>query len=290
MSASIWMGPRGNGMWIPAPSISSLDFSPLGYSNQVNYLNGGAGVRTSYASHKEYAMQWTYRSRDALRPIQDIAAGMYGTGLIYWCDPMAMDKNVLPEHWAWPAQAALDAPILVNASSGTRPSSSATPANTLGYPATSISYPVAGTSQTLHVPIPPGYVAWVGWHGSSNGNGGVIVTPVYGPASTGAATYPTVLSVSSSTRVNTSYSSTAMIGIDISLGVGSASSPATTVVLSGLIVQILKIGASPSTGGFISGQGNSGCLFLGKPKQTPYSAPLDQMGMAARLVETGGWL
>ncbi len=290
MSASIWMGPRGNGMWIPAPSVSNIDFTPVGWSSQVQYLNGGAGVRSSWSSHREYAMEWTLKSRDSLRPLQDMAAGMYGTGPIFWSNPLAMDKNVLPECWAWPAQAALDAPILVNAATGVRPTSVPTPANTLGYPATSISYPVGGTSQSVHIPIPPGFVAWVGWHGTSNGAGGVIVTPVYSPTSVGAATYPAVLPVTSTTRCNASYSSTAMIGIDISLGVGTVASPATTVTLSGIIVQVLPIGTMPVLGGFISGQGDSGCAFATKPKATPYSAPLDQVGAACKLVEIGDWL
>jgi hypothetical protein len=290
MSASIWIGPRGNALWVPAPSVSNIDFSPSGYSNQVNYLNGGAGVRSSWASHREYVMQWTLKSRDSLRPLQDMAAGMYGTGLIFWSNPMAMDRNVLPECWAWPAQAALDAPILVNGSTGVRPTSSATPANTLGYPATSISYPVSGTSQTLHVPIPPGYVAWLGWHGTSNGNGGLIVTPVYSASSVGPATYPAILPVTSTTRCNTSYSSASMVGIDISFGVGAVAGPATSVIYSGIMVQILPIGATPTLGGFISGQGDSGCVFATKPKNTPYNQPLDQVGAAAKLVEVGSWV
>lgn len=269
----MFMGPRGALQVVPACAINP-DFSTFGWSSKSNSLNGRAGVRGSVASHKEYMMTWSPTSRDRLRVITDIRSGMYGTGLIYFLDPMAMDKNVLPEHWGFPAQAALDAPVLVG---DVRPTTVSTPANTLGYPLTSAVYE-AGTALSLHIPIPAGFVAWVGWHGS--GTGGLKVTPVISITSTDTPVYPAVLSVTDPQRMNASYAGSSYVGIDLELVGGTGS------VFSGLMVQVLPVGTTPETGNFISGQGNAGCKFEGFPTQTPYGSVLDLVGMSAKLTES----
>ena len=62
-----------------------------------------------------------------------------------------------------------------------------------------------------------------------------------------------------------------------------------TIILSGMIVQVLKDGSIPEPGGFISGQGHSGCQFASLPEYTPYSYAHDIVGMVVDLVETGAW-
>jgi hypothetical protein len=275
MAGVTFMGPRGAGVWVPAFAVNG-DQSGVGWSSKSQYLNGRAGVLNSYTSHKEYTLTWSPTTRDALRPITDMASGMMGIGRIYWIDPMAARYNVAPEHLSWPAQAALDAPILVGS---TRPTTITTPANTLGYPALSAIYSANAASVSTHIPIPPDSVAWVGWHGS--GVGGLSVTPAITATSSATPVFPTVLAVTDQTRVNTSFSGSQYCGIDITLVGG-------TSVFSGIIVQILPVGVTPKTGGFISGQGNSGCRFEGKPTQTPYTAvdgSVVEIGMSAKLTE-----
>lgn len=283
-SKMMWMGPRGYEQWVP-PCLINPDFSSVGWQAKTQLLNGGANVRTSFASHKEYAMSWPPRSRDTYRPLLDMASGMFGDGLIYFIDPMAMDKNVLPEHWAFPAQAALDGPVLLG---DTRPNTIQTPTNSNGYPALSVQYPTTGTSASLYIPIPPGYVAWVGQHGSSDGVGGVRVTPIQPGDVAITPVFPSMLPVTSTTRVDTSFSGDTLQGISLDLAVSTA----TAVFISGVIVQILANGVTPAPGGFISGQGNSGCRFEQKPTQTPYSTgtPESELAISAKLAEVGGWL
>lgn len=323
-SANVYMGPRGNLVAVPAPAASP-DYTPIGWNSKTQYLNGGIGVKTSYATHKEYALTWNATSRERLRPVLDIYSGMLGTGLVYYCDPVAFDANVLPQAWAWPALASLDGPVLVFPSSGsvqpaapsgyiyaggsstpstpplgyaypinatvppilvsndiTRPTAIATPANTLGYPATSVAY-AAGVSTSLFVPIPAGYVLWFGWHGS--GTGGVTITPAVSALVSAAAVTPAALAVTDANRFNASFSSASYVGVDITLTGGGPT-------LSGLMAQLLPIGTTPTAGGFISGQGNSGCAFEAAPTMTPYSAApgLDLVGMSGKLIETGSWL
>lgn len=284
----MYFGTRGYMQWVPA-CATNPDFSQVGWNSQMQYLNGGAGVRSSAGSHKEYTMSWDSASRDALRPIIDYASGVYdstdGINLIYWLDPMAMDKNLLPMLWSFPAQGVADGLTLTP---GQDPTVGSTPYNTLGYPARSATYRTNISSQTVWVPIPPGYTAWVGVHGSKTGSAGVVATPTQGAAQL-APVEPALLSVTSTTRVNTSFDSTTCDGIILALkntGVNSTD----TVTISGMIVQVLPTGSVPATGGFISGQGHSGCQFLEKPSQTPRSAALDKIALSAKLIETGTWL
>jgi hypothetical protein len=55
------------------------------------------------------------------------------------------------------------------------------------------------------------------------------------------------------------------------------------------MVQVLETGVTPATGGFISGQGNSGLQFITQPQYVPYSAALDKVGVVAELAEYYGW-
>jgi hypothetical protein len=282
MAGQIWFGTKDYMTWVPAPAIN-VDASKQGWSSQSNYLNGGAYVRKSTTSHKEYNFSWNMTTRERIRAVTDYADGLYGD-VIYWADPFVMDTNMLPQYCAAPMQGIDDGPIM--SGSTTRPTSIATPANQNGYPTTSAVYTVAAgdTKPSLWVPIPPGYTAWVGAHGQAGTGGTVVVTPTTGGSNLGTPVTLTLLSVADVNRVN--YSTTSA-GVQISLG-GSG-----TITLSGIIVQVLPTGRTPALGGFISGQGHSGCTFASQPVLTQYSAVLGQdglVGATAKLVETQAWL
>lgn len=298
MAGQMWMGTRGREMWVPAPATGA-EFTPVGFAARANYLNGGVGVNRSVATHMEYNMVWNVSSRAKLRPIGDMHSGIHGQGLIYFVDPMAADQNVLPQMWAFPAQACYDAIPLAG---DVRPANVQTPANTLGYPAESARYRIVSGTETrsIYLPIPPGFVAWVGVHGVSNG-GEVVVT------ANGADVRLPMMSVTDPDRFSNMFTGT---GIDLRLvrdiSTTAAAYPSTTsypatstyasdgisdyMTISGMMVQILPAGVTPERGGFISGQGNSGCKFDGPPLVTAYSAALDQIGASAKLVEAGSWL
>jgi hypothetical protein len=99
--------------------------------------------------------------------------------------------------------------------------------------------------------------------------------------------FPTILSVSTTTRVNTEISDGAT-GLELSLDNTSAGSPA----LVGMIVQILPDGVTPATGGFLSGQGHSGMAFLGRPVVVPNTVAdgLELVTVSAKLGEVGEWV
>src|SRR5690606_27594705 len=119
---------------------------------------------------------WNVDERENIYDILDYAYGLYGDGLIYFLDPFAMDRNVLPQQWAVPRLAASDAPSLVR---NRRPTLVATAPNNNRYPTQSAVYTVGldDSFESLWIPIPPGYSLHFGVHGSRSGSAAVTLAP-----------------------------------------------------------------------------------------------------------------
>lgn len=281
MAKQMWFGTRDYATWIDCPQVS-MPSGKAGWGDGGMFLNGGAYTRQSVAAHKVYAMEWRNTTRDEGRKVLDFADKIYGTGALYWADPFVMDKNMLPQWFASPSQGLYDGLPL---NGGARGTAIGTALNSLGYPVQSIVYTVTAGVTTIPVwiPIPPGYTAWVGAHGVAGSGGTVTVRPTTGPSTYAATTTLTLLPVTSTTRVNASFSNGSYTGIEVALG------GAGTITLSGIIVQLLRNGVTPATGGFISGQGHSGCSFSSQPEYVPYSAAMDRVSLSAEFVETEGW-
>jgi len=275
-----YMGTREKMLEVRAPSVN-LPSSKQGYFNKVDFLNGGTAIRRSQASHKLYTMTWNSLDTDEARKILDVADGVHGTGPVYIHDPIAADRNVLPQWWATPSIGGSDGLPLNNASRGELVT---TPSNTLNFPHDSIVYTVE-TGQTRHVwvPIPPGYTAHVGAYGADGTGGTVVATPTVDHVTDGTPVTLTLLDVTDNSRFNQTFDSTSYDGVTISLG-GEG-----TLTLSGIMVQVLETGVTPATGAFISGQGNSGLQFVSQPNYTPYSSALNRVGVVAELAEYYGW-
>lgn len=275
-----YIGTKQHMFEVRAPSIN-MPSEKQGFSNELLFLNGGASVRRSVASHKRYTLTWDAVDRDDARVVLDLADGVYGTGLIYWHDPFVADRNVLPQWWAVPSQGGYDG-LPLNA--GQRGRLVPTPTNTLRFPVESIEYTVElNKSRRVWVPVPPGHTAHVGVYGQNGTGGGVQVKQTLAGEEVSAPTVLTLLNVTDDSRFNATFSGSGIDGIELSLtGAG-------TVTLSGMMVQVLENGVTPERGMFISGQGHSGLTFLTQPTYTPYSAVYTKAGMAAQFVETGGW-
>ena len=277
----MWFGTKGYMQWVPCPLVDS-DMSAIGWQSQAQYLNGGARVRRSNTAHKEYNLAWGLQARDNIRLITDYADGVYGNDLIYFLDPFAMDKNVLPSYWAAPMLGGYDAPMLTGS---TRPSLTTTSANSFMHPSQTATYTVNTSDEklSLYVPIPSGYTFWLGVKGSATSTAALTVTGdlLAGGTDSTAATLSATLD---NVRVAQSWSSATYSGVTLALS-GSG-----TISLASLCGQVLETGVTPATGNFISGQGNSGCAFAEYPKLQNYSSALDKVGLTARLVEVGAWL
>lgn len=212
MAKKMLFGTKGFETWVNVPRIDP-DFSTAGYSNTVELRNGGLVVQNSVMGHKTYDIQWNKASREDIETINAFADGIYGDELIYWIDPMSQDRNLANLMWGTPSIAGLDGVPIFQEQVPTLVENGNDPNR---YPRYSAVYRATGVSESFYLPVPPGYCAWVGAHGSATGSAGLRVTPLNG------LNYlsPTTLSwlpMSGIDRVNTSFDSTANItGIEIS--------------------------------------------------------------------------
>lgn len=281
MSRRFWIGTRERFLETRMPSVS-LPSSKQGWYSELNFLNGGASVRSSTAAHKRYEMTWNSITYDDAQVLLDLADRLYGDGEIYWLDPIVARRNMLPQWWASPFQGTVDGLPL---GGGARPDVVATPPNGLNLPTRSARYTVnpADTPRSVWVPKPTGYTAHVGVYGQVGTGGLVEIVNTNGPTTELSVTNATLLGVGDNSRFN--YSTSSGDGVLLRLG-GSG-----TVTLNGLMVQVLPTGVAPEPGTFISGQGHSGCRFAegGQPEWVPYSSVIDTHALVCSFVETGGW-
>lgn len=280
----MYFGNRNYMQWIPAPQIN-YESGKRGYASVASFLDGGQFVRRSTTAAKGYNFTWTLKHRDQIRAINDYADGVYGPGAVYFLDPFAMDKNVLPQFWATPALANGDAPMLAGEFDEDRPTVTTTNPNSLGYPALMANYNLTDGIKfnELFIPIPPGYSLWVGAHGTTEGTAGVQVTPTIGATGKAAAVGVPLATVQDIQRMATQVNGDSYNGALLSLkGTGA-------LHLAGVMAQVLPHPRVPEAGGFISGQGHSGCSFVEEPTLTNYSVGIDRVGLSVNLVETEGW-
>lgn len=273
----MYIGTRQRMGWVPAPNVSNIDASTVGWHSSTQFLNGGVAMRRSKTSHKHYSFTWNLMSRDQAQALTDIYDGIDGDGPVFFLDPMEMDRNLAPAHWASPFMGGYDAPVLVGTA---KPTLSATGANGYGYPVQSATYGT-GDKRKLWVPIPQGYTLWAGWSASSS-TGSMMAAPALTATNVQTPVAMTRLDVTDPTRVNTSWDGNTYVGVEFSYG--------DNTTVAGFMVQCLPTGATPAPGTFISGQGNSGCEFVGNPVRTPYSAVLDKIGLKVELEEYYDWL
>lgn len=184
----MYFGTRERMTWVKAPAFD-MGISKVGWGSSSQYLNGGAGVRRSVSSHKEYSMSWNLATHQDIAEINDYADGLYGNDLIYFLDPFAIDTNLLPQFWAAPRLGVEDGPVFNG--SDVRPTEGVTEANSFSYPTRTAVYTFDTASKfaSIYIPVPTGYTFHFGAHGSSTGTAAVVVADA-------------ALSASLATRVN----------------------------------------------------------------------------------------
>lgn len=263
----MWFGTAGNMRWVPCPAINPR-IGTEAWGESGTYLGGGAFVKSSKSSHKVYDFAWNTASREEVYSVVDYAEYVYGDGLIYFLDPFAMDQNILPAAWAQPGVFGAGSPSLLT--TGAAPTVGTTPSNTLDLPTHSATYTVDNDGRELTIQVPPGYTFHFGWFGSGAGGGVVKVNGANAPS----------LNHNGSTLFNTTLANP-----EIKIELGNSGG----LTIYGMIAQVLPTGQSPSATKWISGRGNSGCRFQGRPSVNGLSAALDKVSASATLVETGDW-
>lgn len=283
--STMWFGTERKMQWIEMPQTGA-DASPLGASATSTLINGGGWTRNSWASHKQYEFSWgDSATRELANTIHAYANGTYGRGLIYFIDPMFAEINILPKWWADPSMALnYEAPSLVR---GVQPTSIATDANTNDYPVDTVSYAVPANYDPqaerteIAIPIPPGYSLLIGAAYSATGGAGIRVRDGV------SSTLLPELSVTDNPIVTTPIAGEKIIYLGV---VGDTTEQ--DVEISGIVARVVPTADTGlhGGGGWVSGEGHAGCRFDGKPTLISYTGlGGGQVGVAATLIEVGGW-
>jgi hypothetical protein len=230
---------------------------------------------------------------DSLNTIKDFADGVYGTGPVCWLDPYAIDKNLLPPHWAapglgkeWPALNSIAPTITTlagtsNVYANNFPQSYATYVGAAG-----------GVNRYVEIIIPPGYHFHFGWHATAAGVNAFSAPGYYvrkysratnlEVTSGGFPDFPVSLLAGGTTRTNYVIDGNTYNRVRITFTVPASGT--TSVV--GAIAQILPT-ATPTTGAFITGRGTSALQFASPVEIEYYSSAINngQIGLSTTLVE-----
>jgi len=288
MTGQVYFGNKNKQAWIKAPN-SGMKASTNGYIAETQFINGGASVFRSTASHRKFSSTWTGSmntsvTAENLNLIKDFADGLYGDGPFYWVDPFAASQNVLPPHWAAPMLTEKDWTTLTPELSA----SFVDATFTNNYPIRYASYSIPTTyasSNKLTIIIPQDYALNFGWHGPDSGSTtGVRVVPYL--RSTGEADNainPIKISTASLTRTNAKIKGDTYSHVEIFI----ATSGEATVNIAGMIAQIIPENYSVEQGGFISGRGTTALQFASFPQIDYYSSTINDgwIGLAADWVE-----
>lgn len=267
---SFYFGTVERMSWVPCPAINA-GIGVRNWSEDGNYLSGGAWVNRSVASARQYSFSWNPMPNESLAKVLNYFDGLYGDGPFYFIDPFAETTNLLPAWLAAPRLAVQGAPSLVE---DYDPTLITTPVNTLDYPTRGARYVLTSgsISQVYSFPIPEGHTLHIGAHGVSTGTAAITVN----------GTALTLLPVTSGTRTNRTVNGQGWADIAVT-GVGNLD-------LYGIIAQVRPTSETVPGGGFIAGVGNSGVDFSNPYMKTGYSAALDNVGASIDLIEVGGWL
>lgn len=284
-----------NMRWIDTPNTGA-DVSSLGASAEETLVNGGGYARNSWDSHKTYQFSWgESTSPQLVSTIQGYRNGSFGRDLLYFIDPMTYGTNVLPKRWADPSMANnYEAESLWF---GQSPRLTPTGSNSLGLPSQMATYDLevnpsgADLGSALTVPVPPNFTAGVGWVGTTTTPGGAgVYVAASGASSTPFSPLTTPLARSGSSLMNNVVTFGPNGGLLIFALYNITASPQ-TISIAGITVRMAPPGETLNTSGpWMSGEGHSGCRFVGTPTVVNYNGiGGGQMGLSCVLKETGAW-
>jgi hypothetical protein len=296
MAGKVYFGNTNFQTFIEAP-LSGLKAGSSGYSATTNLLNGRAFVKRSQGATRTFSPSWVGPMNstvlaDSLNTIKDFADGVYGTGSVYWLDPYAIDKNILPPHFAAPGLTSKDWPALSSAATTFTTLSGTSNVYANNFPLTYATYVGAGSStgKSIDIIIPPGYSFHFGWHATAAGISAFTAPGYYvtkflrttNQAVAGFPDFPLSMLAGGTTRTNLVVDGNTYSRVRVTF---SATSVATTSVV-GAIAQILP-SATPTTGGFITGRGTSALQFASPVEIEYYSSAINngQIGLSTTFVE-----
>ena len=275
--------------WVPCPD-TGMDAGANGYSELLDFENGGADVVASAATHRVYDLDWGTRQGSGVAGLDTIRSyqqGIYGPGLIYFADPMNFTTNLFPAHWGTPALSQLGwKPIAPVSSYPTVVS------NIYGYPARSFAS-VAGAAvkptdpaQIATIPIPPGYNLHVCFRSAPGaGVGGNIAASPINTSGSYATNQILTVNEAASAPV-TSFSGTSYRAVEFWVygGVTNLVSAMAWLYPFGAIMPPMNLAQH------MPGAGHTGCKFTSAAIVEKYVMTNRTLkGMSTSLTEVGAW-
>ena len=296
MARQIWFGIPGTAMqWCPAP-LAGATASNIGHVETMAFENGGAAVARSSQTRKQYAFSFNGPSKDldGISLYSKYASGFYGSGLIYFADPYAFETNLFPAAWASPGLIEQGWENIYDVT----PTFSNTASNVYSHPVRKATWTVSATANAVPtqansvaiIPIPPTHTLNIGASGAKTGTAVVRVIPINTDGTDATATDLTLLTDTSSTRMNATFAGSSYQAVKVYIT--RTTSDASTITLTSLMAQLYKTGTSPVLPqSHIPGEGHTGLVFTDDARVENY-VYIDppRKGMATTLLEVGAWL
>jgi len=299
MASQIWFGIPGTKMqWCPAPAVGA-QVSNIGYVESMAFQNGGASVVRSSQTRKQYTFNFNAPSKDVdgISVYTKYASGFYGTGLIYFADPFAFETNLFPPAWASPALIEQDWQSFYPAD--TYPTFSATTTNTYNQPPRKARFTISGSANSIdstlsnsvaYIPIPPTHTLYMGVSGAVNtGTAVVQVIPINTNGTNATAVNLTLLTDTSSVRMNTTFSGSTYQAVKVYLT--RTTTAESSITITSMMAQLYRTGTSPVLPtNHLPGEGHTGLIFTDEARVENYIyIDPPRKGMNTTLLEVGAW-
>mgnify|MGYP006921316401 CR=1 FL=1 len=290
MTGQFYFGTEGRMRWMRAPSIG-MDSGAVGRGTDGTTANGLGYVNQSVGTHRQYLMEWPPSSSlPEAAVMEGYRNRVYGRGPLYFHSPLTLPYNVLSARHAAPAMACgLEGTSFIDQYTPTAVATSGAGTNDL--PAESAYYDLLNAAvgfqlaDSVFIPVPPGYTAYVGSFYQATGTGVVAVVPVDLSGADGASVTLTALANNATNIVPDVFYSVS----GLRLWLGKTSSGAASVLNAANIIRMYPDGEAPDTAGpWLPGMGHSGCRFVGEPTHITNGGMYGGMvSYAATLKEVG---
>lgn len=293
-----------SGMWFgtvdgPSSKLQYIECPQAGVENTKTntfssgqYQRGGYYQSRSFDGARSYGMAW-YGSADHEHDIDEVLAyrdGIYGTGFLYFIDPMIAEDNLFRVNYSNPEVIGRG---YFNWGHGD-PSFSLTPANSNNCPAFTATWSLGTveedevTGKPFTIIIPPDMTLWIGWRGSAEDDG-VLVAEGVGRGLTDV-TPLTPIDPTDPDVLADSFDGSDYEAVRVYMTV-SAENPDASVSVTSLVARLYPTGLTPPlTGSHTLGKGFSGMIFSDEYMTTiQETATRKQRTFSAQLTEGEPW-
>lgn len=294
MGKKIWFGNVSHAQWVPAPA-TGMTKSVEGYSEEIDFDNGGVWVARSKAGHTVYEINLPTQDSseyDGIEAYQRFAEGEYGSDFLRFVDPMRSDENILSPSWASPGLAAEGHKPIYD----TIPTFTATGANSYGKPSQKAVYGVTGASNAVPAGqnsvftllIPPTHTLHFGASGSTTGTAVLRVQPINTNGTLASVVDITMTSDASAPAFSNTFSGATYKAVRIY--VTRTSAAASTLTATAMWARVVLTGTTPTITRHIPGKGHSGLAFRGSARVEVYTMVYGKkVGASLELIEVEPW-